>query len=245
MSTAQLNRKERSLWLAFLACPFFKEVTERLMGKSLPSNARQKRPLTEVLLESFETWAPDVYKKYDGCHKYILSQLKALDCINPQAPASVPFAAITANLGPQTVCWPHQDIKNLANGACIILVLGAFNHRYGGHIVLHEPRLILEMKPGDAVYLPSAVITHETIPIQDGETRYSLVFYSAGGLFRWQDCASRSKKEFAAQDKEAFDRHFSTAKSKERWAAGWSCFPTLEELRENAKSTSKSAPEPR
>ncbi|KIO26192.1 hypothetical protein M407DRAFT_39023, partial [Tulasnella calospora MUT 4182] len=135
----------------------------------------------------FEMWAPDIHQKYEDCHKYVLSQSKALDCINAESPHSVPFASLTANLGPQTVCWPHQDTKNLSNGVCVVLVLGSFNYQYGGHIVLHEARLVVEMKPGDALFLPSAIITHETIPIQAEETRYSLVFYSAGGLFRWQD----------------------------------------------------------
>lgn len=181
--------------------------------------------------ESFEMWAPDVYEKYEECHKHVLSQLKALDCINPEAPESVPFAGVTANLGPQAVCWAHRDVKNLANGVCLVLVLGSFDHHYEGHIVLHEARLILEMKPGDALFLPSVIITHETIPIQPGETRYSIVFYSAGGLFRWQDCGSRTNTEFVATDPDGFEDHFSKAKSQERWKAGRSAFPTLDDLR--------------
>ncbi|KAG8963807.1 hypothetical protein FRC00_004996 [Tulasnella sp. 408] len=211
MSTAQLNKKERRAWKEFLACPHLVAVTNRLVG-------------------NFEMWAPDVYKKYDACHKHILSQLQALDCINPEAPRSVPFAALTANLGPQTVCWPHRDIKNLANGICIVLVLGSFNHQLGGHIVLHEAALIVEMKPGEALFLPSAVVTHETIPIRSGETRYSLVFYSAGGLFRWQDCGSRTNTEFKAQDRQAYDVHFSKAKAQKRWVAGCNALPTLDDL---------------
>ncbi|KAG9041182.1 hypothetical protein FS837_012638 [Tulasnella sp. UAMH 9824] len=223
MSTSQPRKKERELWKGFLACPFFKAVTEHLM-------------------ESFEMWAPEIHQKYDECHKHILSQLKALDCIDPSSALSVPFAALTANLGPQTVCWPHQDSKNLSSGVCLILVLGSFNHRYGGHIVLHEARIIVEMKPGDALFLPSAVITHENIPIQAEETRYSLVFYSAGGLFRWKDCGSQTNKAFEAQDKEAFAAHFSEAKAQERWKAGLDGFPTLEALKRRASA--KPHPQP-
>lgn len=187
-------------------------------------------------LDSFQMWAPDIYQKYDNCHKYIILQLPALDCIDPSSPLSVPFAALTPNLGPQTVCWPHQDKKDLSNGVCVVLILGSFNHQFGDHIVLHEARLILEMKPGDALFLPSAVSTHETIPIQAGETRYSLVFYSAGCLFSWRDCASRTNKEFAEQDKEGHKEHFSPAKAQERWKAGWNGFPTLAKLKKGAST---------
>lgn len=130
-----------------------------------------------------------------------------------------PFAATTANFGPQAWCRSHLDLKNLAYGLCCIAVFGKFNHQRGGHLILHELKVILEMRPGDIVFIPSAVVTHENIPIGAGETRQSLVFYSAGGLFRWVDAKGRSYKAWAAADPVGFKRH--QDEGEERWKQGW------------------------
>ncbi|KIO23313.1 hypothetical protein M407DRAFT_42236, partial [Tulasnella calospora MUT 4182] len=135
----------------------------------------------------FEMWAPDVYATYSDAHKRIIAENALLDCLHSSDPTKIPFASIAANLGPQTVCYKHRDLKNKANGLCIIYVLGNFDYRRGGHVILHEAKLVVEMRPGDALFIPSAVISHETVPIFEGEERYSLVLYSAGGLFRWLD----------------------------------------------------------
>ncbi|KAJ7880771.1 hypothetical protein B0H14DRAFT_3434322 [Mycena olivaceomarginata] len=79
--------------------------------------------------------------------------------------ARSPFAAVTANLGPASVSPPHAD--------------------FGGHLVCWDYELIIRFPPGCSILIPSAVVTHSNIPIQDGEEHFSLIQYSAGGLFRW------------------------------------------------------------
>lgn len=177
-------------------------------------------------------WAPDVYKMYCDAHKAIVAQNALLDLIQSDDLSKVPFSSITANLGPQTVCFRHRDMKNKSNGMCIVYVLGNFDYRRGGHIILHEPRLVVEMRPGDALFLPSAVISHETVPIAQDEERYSLVLYSAGGLFRWVDSGSRLKADWELADKAGHDEHFSSVHGELRWKEGWQEYSTLSSLRE-------------
>lgn len=141
----------------------------------------------------------------------------------------LPFACMTANLGPQTVCEKHRDVKNRANGGlCAVKTLGKYDWRRGGHIVLHELGLVVEMKPGDVLFFPSAVITHSTIPILDGETRYSLVWYSAGGLFRWKNADYQTHGDWRKRSPEEFKRHHKEGEL--RWSKGWRKFATLSEL---------------
>ncbi|KAJ7717096.1 hypothetical protein B0H14DRAFT_2412768, partial [Mycena olivaceomarginata] len=96
-----------------------------------------------------------------------------------------PFAAVTVNLGPVSVSPPHADFGNKADGMCLIGALGAFNADQGGHLVCWDYDLIVRFPPGCSILIPSAVVTHSNTPIQDGEERFSLIQYSAGGLFRW------------------------------------------------------------
>ena len=95
------------------------------------------------------------------------------------------FAAGTINMGPQTVTEPHFDCMNLAFGLCAIFVFGTFNGKTGGHLVIRELGIVIEVHAGSIVFLPSAIVEHYNIEIVDGETRYSLTLYSAGSLFRW------------------------------------------------------------
>lgn len=145
----------------------------------------------------------------------------ALDVISSHKGPS-PFSTITVNFGPRTVCLPHRDLKNLAYGWCAIVVLGNFDFELGGHLVLHELKLIVEMRPGDIIFIPSAVVTHENIPIGRGEWRKSLVYYSPGGIFRWAAAGYRSHEEWKKKDMAGWKRHHD--EGEKRWQEGWNLF---------------------
>ncbi|KAJ7902515.1 hypothetical protein B0H14DRAFT_2221465, partial [Mycena olivaceomarginata] len=112
--------------------------------------------------------------------------------------ARSPFAAVTANLGPVSVSPPHTDAGNKADGMCLIGALGNFDADKGGHLVCWDYNLIVRFPAGCSILIPSAVVTHSNTPIQDGEDRFSLIQYSAGGLFRWIANGFRSDLAWAA-----------------------------------------------
>ncbi|THU79338.1 hypothetical protein K435DRAFT_697978, partial [Dendrothele bispora CBS 962.96] len=95
------------------------------------------------------------------------------------------FGTCTVNFGPRTVSRPHRDGANLAFGWCAITALGNFDPNKGGHLILWDLGLVIRFPPGSTILIPSALIKHSNIPVQNGETRYSFVQYSAAGLFRW------------------------------------------------------------
>ena len=96
-----------------------------------------------------------------------------------------PFCATTVNLGPRSATKPHRDSKNLVGGLCAIAVLGDFDHHKSGHLILHEPKAILELKPGDVVFIPSSGVTHSNSPVICGGIRMSVVQYTAGHNFQF------------------------------------------------------------
>jgi hypothetical protein len=125
----------------------------------------------------------------------------------------------------------HRDSSNVAAGLCLVCALGNFNHEKGGHLVLHEPRLIVELAPGSAILFPSSLITHENIPIADvgeeetDETRLSLTAYTSGALSRWAEqgyrLASRRTEEAESQRLNG---------GEDKWENSWDLFPTTDEL---------------
>lgn len=102
-----------------------------------------------------------------------------------------PFCATTFNLGPKASTVVHRDSKNLIGGICAIIVLGLFNHRTSGHLILHDIQTIIEVRSGDIIYIPSAGIAHSNSSLKTHEDRCSIVQYTAGGLFRrvWSDAS--------------------------------------------------------
>ncbi|RPD67975.1 hypothetical protein L226DRAFT_548703 [Lentinus tigrinus ALCF2SS1-7] len=95
------------------------------------------------------------------------------------------FAGVTFNLGPRTVTYPHLDQANLATGMCCVTALGDFDYRRGGHLILWDLGLVIQVPPGATYLIPSAILVHSNVDIGEKETRMSITQYSAGHLFSW------------------------------------------------------------
>lgn len=173
----------------------------------------------------FATFAPQVYAFYQSNMELLLKWNPNLRRDFP----SIVFAACTINFGPFTISFPHIDSGNLAFGWCVITALGKFNPDLGGHLILWDLGLVLRLPPGCSVLIPSAILTHSNVPIQQGETRFSIIQYSAGGIFRFISNSYRSdiKFEREATLEEIKERD----RSREwRWRAGLEMFGTWSDL---------------
>lgn len=137
---------------------------------------------------------------------------------------------MTVNFGPQTVCLPHRDVKNFGASVCFDYADGSFNASRGGHIILHEARLIIELPSGCMMLFPSACITHENIPIAADETRNSLTAYFAGGLVQQLEQGRGTQDAWAKRDPEGFRLYMRSGK--ERWVTAMAMFKTIPELME-------------
>jgi hypothetical protein len=145
------------------------------------------------------------------------------------------FPCRSFNLGDRSVSFPHTDDGNLAQGWCSITPLGSFDPEKGGHLVLWDFGLVVEFPPGSTALIPSALIKHSNTPIQTGETRFCIVQYAAGGLFRWVENGNMSEKDrLANESEEQLQAHL--AKQDARWAKATEMFTTIDELRYPKKS---------
>ncbi|KAJ7615465.1 hypothetical protein FB45DRAFT_873539 [Roridomyces roridus] len=141
-----------------------------------------------------------------------------------------PFAALTANLGPHSVSPPHADHGNATDGMCLISALGHFDPDKGGHLVLWDYNLIIRFPPGCSILIPSTVVTHSNTPIQAGEERFSLIQYSAGGLFRWAANGFKSDVAWAATASEE-DVAAREQARQARWATALKKFSLLKDVK--------------
>ncbi|KAK7027471.1 hypothetical protein VNI00_015216 [Paramarasmius palmivorus] len=111
---------------------------------------------------------------------------------------------------------PHTDLENWAPGWCCVTAIGDYDPDKGGHLILWNVGLRIRFPPGCSILFPSAVITHSNTPIQQGERRYSIVEFSAGGLFRWVYNGFRTDEELLASLNEDGLRKWSLDKAT-RW----------------------------
>ncbi|EEB93068.1 hypothetical protein MPER_08327 [Moniliophthora perniciosa FA553] len=126
---------------------------------------------------------------------------RVLRKLTQQNPSLIPnfsqccFAAMTFNYG-RAFTLRHIDSLNLYCGLCAVMSLGSFDHTRGGHIVLWNLGLVIELPAGCTIFFPSALIEHSNTPVAAHEHRSSIVQYSAAGLFRWIHNGGMSDREF-------------------------------------------------
>lgn len=135
------------------------------------------------------------------------------------------FAAATFNFGPRTATFPHLDFANLAWGWCSITALGRFDPNKGGHLILWDLRLVIRFPPGCSILIPSAILRHSNVAIQQGETRFSFTQYTPAGIFRFiynncrTDKALKRTQTQAQRSQRAQDRV-------NRWSEGLKMYNT-------------------
>lgn len=89
---------------------------------------------------------------------------------------------------------------NFAGSWCAVTALGFYDFEAGGQIVFEELKLIIDFPPGATIFFPSALVTHFNLAIREEEERFSIVRYTAGGLFMWVASGFRTQKQFKAED---------------------------------------------
>lgn len=138
------------------------------------------------------------------------------------------FAAATMNFGPSVSTFKHRDMLNLAFGWCAITSLGQFDHTQGGHLILWEPKLVVEFPAGSTFLIPSSCVAHSNTPTQLGEWRASFTQYTSGGVFRWVENGFCTDSRLQSKDKVKFAKVMEARKK--RWERGLEMFSTLDEL---------------
>ncbi|KAJ3738031.1 hypothetical protein EV360DRAFT_58499, partial [Lentinula raphanica] len=170
---------------------------------------------------AFETWAPKLHTMY---LQYTLQLEKLVPNITQNFPNSV-FSCCMLNFGPRTTTVEHLDHKNYIYGWCAVTALGDFDYRFGGHMVLWDLKLVVELPPGWTMLIPSAYLRHSNTSLREGDTRYSFTQYTAGGLFRVIDDEGISRRKMTHSE-----RRLAEGLQRERINMDLNCYSTLQEL---------------
>jgi len=139
------------------------------------------------------------------------------------------FPSRTFNISLQTVSNPHTDQCNLAQGWCSITPLGNFDPKKGGHLILWDFGLVTELPPGTTALIPSALVCHSNTTIQEGETRFSIVQYASGRMFRWVHNGLATNAKWLEQATPQ-DIEIHNSEQAGRWKGAAMSYSTLEEL---------------
>ncbi|KAJ7291863.1 hypothetical protein C8J57DRAFT_1044334 [Mycena rebaudengoi] len=139
------------------------------------------------------------------------------------------FAACTFNFGPHTVTAPHLDFGNLAWGWCSITALGNFDPNRGEHLILWDLKLVIRFPPGSTILIPSAILRHSNVQVQQHERRYSFTQYSASGLFRWIRNGFQTDEDFKLKTTPE-EKAARAAEAATRWQAGVNMYSIIDDL---------------
>lgn len=153
------------------------------------SDATSYSPILKLVLAQFQTIQPKMYKHYKENQNAVHESDPTLRRVFDNSV----FSGFSINWGPANTN-DHTDNGNFA-GNCIVSVVGDFDDRRGGHMTLWDLGIFIRFPSGCSMMLPSALLRHSTVPVQAGETRYSLVQYTSSGLFRWMENGRKSDAE--------------------------------------------------
>jgi hypothetical protein len=140
-------------------------------------------------------------------------------------PSSV-WTTTTFNLDPHTCTQPHRDAGNIPFGLCAVVALGDFDFTAGGHLGFEEIKALVEVRPGDLVLFPSALLTHWNTPVATHENRHSIVFWSCGQTFRYFAMDGQLLKDLTPQE-----RREEEAKARRAWHEGLQKYLTIDGLK--------------
>ncbi len=85
--------------------------------------------------------------------------------------------------------------------------------------------MVIEFPPLSNALIPSSIVSHSNLDIEDGEIRHSFTQYSAGGLFRWVAAGYRTLKTMRAKGGQLPET------GEDHWKRGISLLSTWDELK--------------
>ncbi|KAJ7043432.1 hypothetical protein C8F04DRAFT_943278, partial [Mycena alexandri] len=150
------------------------------------------------------------------------------DALYP-SPSSV-FSAATLEFGPHL---QETNRRHEAASWSVLLALGNYKHRHGGHVIFWDLGLVVAFPPGSCILIPSGLIRYSFVKVRPHETRYSLMQWAGAGIGRWFQNARCTDIEFAV--KATREEHAAREGRRELdQDAALSSFPRESELELNA-----------
>lgn len=103
------------------------------------------------------------------------------------------FASVTFDFGSSQSCDIYLDLCSFHPGICALTAGGDYDSTAGGHLVLKELKLLVEIPPCTTVLFAPAMIAYDHVAVGNGERRVSMTHSTAGNLLAWalRDCVSQ------------------------------------------------------
>ncbi|KAG1742871.1 hypothetical protein EDB19DRAFT_1894853 [Suillus lakei] len=145
-------------------------------GQWMPANLAHGRLLGNSAIKrlagfgssALAFYAPKLYRHFSHNVKALVERHPHL-CMNF---TNSIFLATTFNFRPQVATFEHTDPHNVAYGLCDIHALGSFDPKAGGHLILFDLKVVVELPSGSTAHIL--------------ETQFSFTQYFAGSLIRWE-----------------------------------------------------------
>ncbi|KAJ7099321.1 hypothetical protein B0H15DRAFT_771439 [Mycena belliarum] len=195
---------------------------QRLIARLLKN--KYIRRIAGFQSSAFAYWAPKVYKEYADTLQQLFTEYPGLE---HNFRNSI-FPAVTFNCSPDSVSLSHVDFNNNPAGWCAITSGGRFDHTSGAHLHMSPFKVAVEFPSGSTSLILSGAIEHGNTPILDGETRFSMTQYAAGGLFRWVKYGFKSAKALLAMKGGKQIRAAYDGEAGSRWEQALNLFSTLD-----------------
>ncbi|KAJ7029551.1 hypothetical protein C8F04DRAFT_1264817 [Mycena alexandri] len=106
------------------------------------------------------------------------------------------FSAATFEFGPHL---QETNRRHEAASWSVLLALGNYKHRHGGHVIFWDLGLAVAFPPGSCILIPSGLIRYSFVKVRPHETRYSLMQWAGAGIGRWFQNARCTDIEFAVK----------------------------------------------
>lgn len=207
------------------------EPAMQLLSSHISCTSNRLYPTMASLIHLSSAFVNSVFPQHRQMYLSLRDRLGIKPGKDSHVYESSPFLGTSINLGPMSESRTHRDPQNLAGGICAIGAFGRFDHRVSGHLILVEPKLIIEMKHGDVVVIPSAAVTHCNSPLHEGDDRVSVVQYTAAGCFRYNYQGDRTQGEMHRSEVAAIN-----AQGDDRFMESWNLFSSLSDF-ETARMT--------
>ncbi|KAJ7701599.1 hypothetical protein B0H16DRAFT_1348124 [Mycena metata] len=111
---------------------------------------------------------------------------------------STVFSAITFELGgPHCRGFGGSADRHQAETWSVLHALGDYSSLHGGHIILWDLGLVVCFPPGSSILIPTGIIRYSFVRVRPGETRYSVIQHTGGGIARWFSNGKRTDVDFA------------------------------------------------
>ncbi|KAI0027432.1 hypothetical protein K488DRAFT_61590 [Vararia minispora EC-137] len=157
----------------------FKRAAHKGISERLLANPHIQR-IAGYASEGFAYYFPKSYH-------HVCTQLRTLHRMFPHLrwpfPNSI-YTGVTFNFGPKTVSLEHNDYSNYPTAPCSITPLGRFDAARGGHLILFDLGIFVQLPAYRTALISSAGLRHGNTPIRSGEIRLSFTQWIVGGLMR-------------------------------------------------------------